>query len=167
MITIRTLLNRPEARAALGIWILIPTLFLFFALTLAVNPAAHLDRIRLGVAVLDDGVTTPEGQVSVGSQLAQGLGNNLGVEIVAFADAPAIREAVLSRDIAAGIVVPAGLTQHVLAGDPADLQIVRSDANDPFTNALTTNLVGQLGTCSTPARPASRAASQRVLLSSP
>jgi hypothetical protein len=63
------LLHRREARAGLAMWTFVPTLFLFFATTLAVDPAAHLDDLRLGAAIEDSGVSTPEGEVAIGPRL--------------------------------------------------------------------------------------------------
>jgi hypothetical protein len=41
---VRALIGRRETRAALAIWAALPTLFLFFNLTLAVDPSAHIDQ---------------------------------------------------------------------------------------------------------------------------
>lgn len=139
-----TLLARHEARAALAVWTLVPVLFLFFSFTLAVNPAASLDRLELGAAVLDTPVSTPQGDVAIGPRLVDGLEAQLGVETTTFDSEAALRDAVLARDVSAGIVIPAGATAGVMGGGPLELEIVRSDANDPFTNAFSANLAGQL-----------------------
>jgi uncharacterized phage infection (PIP) family protein YhgE len=143
-----------EARAAIGLWALIPTLFLFFAITLAVDPPTQLDKVRLGVAVLDAGVQTPQGQVSVGARLAAGLGEEVPVQVVQFATEAELREAVLGRDVSGGIVFPADMTRNLQGGQPVQLRVVKSDGNDPFTNTLLNNLSTQLGANLNAALPA-------------
>ena len=154
MSAFRALMAQREARAALAVWTLVPTVFLFFALTLAVDPTAHLDRIRLGVTSLDQGVVTPEGQVAIGPRLVEALHAQLGAEVVPYPTEGDLREAVLARDVAGAIVVPAGMTQDLQAGRPVEVRLIRSDANDVFTNALTTNLATQLASNINTALPA-------------
>jgi uncharacterized phage infection (PIP) family protein YhgE len=146
MNAIRTLLSRTEARAALAVWTLVPAVFLFFGVTLAVNPAEGVDQLELGVAVADEGVTTPQGQVAIGPRIAEGLEAQLGLEITTYGDEAALEDAVLAREVAAGIAVPAGTTERLMSGEPIHLTVVRSDANDPFTNQFTANLATQLQT---------------------
>jgi uncharacterized phage infection (PIP) family protein YhgE len=140
MSAFRALVGEREARAALAIWAIVPALFLFFALALAVDPSAHLDRLRIGVANLDAGLTTPQGQVSVGAQLSAGLGTQTHAEILPFASEAELRDAVTARDIVAGIVFPPGMTQSLKAGQAVQPAVVRMDANDAFTNSFTANL---------------------------
>lgn len=141
----RGLAGRFEARAALAVWLVVPTLFLFFNLTLAVDPSANLDKVSLGAAVLDPGVTTPQGQVAVGPKLVGALGQRLGVQVVPYPTEEALRNAVLAREVGGGIVVPEGATASLQAGQPLELRIVRSDADDQFTNAFTSGLATSLG----------------------
>jgi hypothetical protein len=154
MSTFRALIAQREARLAIAVWAVVPAVFLFFALTLAVDPTAHLDRIRLGVTVLDAGISTPQGDVAVGPRLIEGLQAQLGAEVIPYPAASAMRDAVLAHDVAAGIVVPAGMTQDLQSGQPVELKLVRIDSNDPFTNALATNLGSQLATSLNAALPA-------------
>lgn len=149
-----TLLSRREARAALAVWTLVPAVFLFFAMTLAVDPAANIDRLELGAAVLDMPVSTPQGEIAIGPRLVEGLGAQLGAEVTTLDSEPALRDAVLAREVVAGIVVPAGTTANVVAGGPIALEVVRSDANDPFSNAFSHNLAEQLATGLNAALPA-------------
>jgi hypothetical protein len=140
------LLHRREARAALAVWTIVPALFLFFATTLAVDPAAHLEDLRVGAAIEDGGVSTPEGEVAIGPRLVEGLETQLGIQLTTYATAADLREAIERREVAAGIVVPDGATQALISGEPIELGVIRTDANDPFTNAFTSNLAGQLAT---------------------
>jgi putative membrane protein len=140
----RALIHRREARAALAVLVGLPTLFLFFNLTLAVDPAANVDRLRLGAVVLDAGLTTPEGQVSVGPQLVGALQERLGAEVVTYPTAESLRDAVLRREVSGGLVVPADATARLRTGEGIELVVVRSDANDPFTNSFTASLAGSL-----------------------
>lgn len=149
-----TLLSRREARAALAVWTLVPAVFLFFAMTLAVDPAANLDRLEIGAAVLDAPVSTPQGDVAIGPRLVEGVGARLGADITTFDSERALRDAVLARDVVAGIVVPAGTTAGVMSGEPISLEVVRSDANDPFSNAFGHNLAEQLAAGLNAALPA-------------
>jgi hypothetical protein len=144
MSALTALLHQRHTRAAVAIWAIVPTVFLFFALTLAVNPTDNLDRLRVGVAVLDEGVVTPDGEVSIGPRLLEGIGGELGATAVPYPTEAALSEAILARDVNLGIVVPAGMTEAVLAGAPAELRIVRTDANDAFVNAFSANLPAQL-----------------------
>jgi hypothetical protein len=144
MEALKQLLHRREARAALAVWTIVPTLFLFFATTLAVDPAANLDELRLGAAIEDDGVSTPDGEVSIGPRLVEGFETQLGLEVTTYDAEAALREAIDAREVAVGIVVPDGATQALMAGGPIELGVIRTDANDPFTNAFTANLAGQL-----------------------
>jgi uncharacterized phage infection (PIP) family protein YhgE len=141
-----TLLSRREARAALAAWMLVPALFLFFNVTLAVDPAANLDRLEIGAVVADTPVATPQGEMAIGPRLLEGLGAQLGAEITTFETEADLRDAVLAREVIAGIVIPAGTTASALAGEGVELEVVRSEANDPFSNAFTANLAGQLST---------------------
>lgn len=150
---IHAFLIRREARAALAIWVIVPALFAFFALALAVDPTAHLDRVRLGVVELDAGVETPGGTVSIGRRVAEGLAQEVGVQVVPFATADDLRAAVLERDVAGGIVIPAGTTEAVLGGQPARLVVVRSDATDPFTAGFTASVVTRLSEAAAAAAP--------------
>ncbi len=146
MNTVKSLLHRREARTGLAAWTIVPALFLFFAVSLAVNPADNVGRLELGAAVMDSGVETPQGQVAVGPRLLEGLNAQLGLEITPFQDERELRRAVDAREVAGGIVVPAGTSERLLAGQPIELRVVRTDANDPFTNSFTANLAGQLAT---------------------
>jgi hypothetical protein len=147
MDALNALLHRREARAALAVWTIVPALFLFFATSLAVDPAAHLDELRLGAATEDAGTTTPDGQsVAIGPRLVEGLESQLGIGVATYDTEAALREAIEAREVAAGIVVPDGATQALMTGEPLELGVIRTDANDPFTNAFTTNLAGQLAT---------------------
>lgn len=154
MSALRALVAQREAIAALAVWALVPAVFLFFALTLAVDPSAHLDRLGLGVAVLDEGFSTPQGQVAIGPRLVEGLRGQLRAEVALYATEAELREAVQAHDVAAGIVVPDGMTQDLQAGRAAELRLVRSDANDPLTNAFITSLASQLSTSLNSALPA-------------
>src|SRR5215217_4328628 len=102
MSAFRALFARHEASAAFAVWALIPTLFLFFAITLAVDPTTQLAKVRLGVAVLDTGVQTPQGPMIVGARLAAGLGQQLPVQVVQFPTEQELRDAVLAHDVAGG-----------------------------------------------------------------
>jgi len=144
MDAIKQLLRQREARAALAVWIIVPALFLFFATSLAVDPAANLDELRLGAAIEDDGVSTPEGEVAIGPRLVEGLESQMGLQVTTYDTEAALREAIDEREVAAGIVVPDGSTQDLMTGGPIELGIIRTDANDPITNAFTANLAGQL-----------------------
>jgi putative membrane protein len=144
MNTVRALLVRRESRAALAVWVALPTIFLFFNLTLAVDPAAHVDQLSLGAVVLDAGVATPQGQVAVGPKLVGALGERLGVKVVAYPTENALRDAILARDVTGGIVVPDGMTADLQAGRPIELTVARSDANDQFSNGFTASLANSL-----------------------
>ena len=146
MQALKQLLHRPEARAALAVWTIVPALFLFFATTLAVDPAANLDQLRLGAAIEDRGVSTPAGEVAIGPRLVEGLESQMGLGVTTYDTEAALRDAISSREVAAGIVVRDGTTQALMAGGPIELGVIRTDANDPFTNAFTANLAGQLAT---------------------
>ena len=141
---IRALISRHEARAALAVLVGLPTLFLLFNLTLAVDPAASIDRLRFGAVVLDAGVTTPDGPASIGPQLVGGLQERLGAEVVTYPTADALRDAVLRREVGGGLVVPADATARLRTGAGVELTVVRSDANDPFTNSFTASLASSL-----------------------
>ncbi|HKZ92388.1 MAG TPA: hypothetical protein VJZ50_09630, partial [Candidatus Limnocylindrales bacterium] len=144
MNTFRALMGRREARAALVIWLVMPTIFLFFNLSLAVDPAAHMSQLRLGAVVLDDGVATPQGQRPVGPQLLGTLHERLGAEIVPYPSEAELRDGVLGRHVAGGIVIPAGMTALLQANQEVELTLVRSDANDQFSNSFTANLAPSL-----------------------
>ena len=146
MNTIKSLLRRRETRTGVAAWTIVPAVFLFFAVTMAVNPADNIDRLELGAAVMDRGVETAQGEMAIGPRLLEGLGTQLGLEITPFQDGRELRDAVDAREVAGGIVVPSGSTERLLAGQPIELQVVRTDANDPFTNAFTANLANQLAT---------------------
>ena len=154
MSALSALVHQRHSRMAVAIWAIVPTVFLFFAMTLAVDPTTHLDRLRIGVAVLDEGVATPNGHVSIGPLLLEGIGGRLGAEAVPFSTEAALRDAVLAHDVTVAIVVPAGLTQAVMTGEPAGLEVVRSDAGDAFGNAFSANLAGQLSAMLNAALPA-------------
>src|SRR5690242_12497881 len=131
MSAFRALFAQQEARVAFAVWALIPTLFLFFAITLAVDPSTQLSKVRLGVAVLDAGVVTPQGPVVMGSRLADRMRQELPVQIIPFQNQSDLCAAVLAHEVAGGIVLPANMTQNLMAKQPVQLQVVKSDANDP------------------------------------
>lgn len=174
MSAFRSLFAHHEARAALAVWVLLPTLFLFFMITLAVDPATQLSKVHLGVAVLDAGVDTPQGHIVLGARLAEGMHDQVPVQVVPFQSEGALRDAVLAHDVAGGIVLPQNISQNVLAHKPVQLSIVRSDANDPFTNAFMTNISTQIATNLNSALPqltaapgAQQAASQPLVTVAP
>jgi uncharacterized phage infection (PIP) family protein YhgE len=146
MAAIKALFSQREARLALGIWALIPTLFLFFAITLAVDPTTQLGKLPFGMAVLDIGADTPQGHISIGSRLVDGLRQQLPVEIVTFSDEGALREAVLNHKVAGGIIFPANMTRNLQTKQPVTLPVIKSEGNDPFSMAFTTNLQSQIVT---------------------
>jgi hypothetical protein len=145
MRTLRALAGRRETRVALVIWLALPTIFLFFNLLLAVDPSVHLSQLKLGAVVLDAGVTTPQGQVAVGPKLTGALEERLGVEMVPYPTEQALREAVLARTVGGGIVIPDGATAGLQGGQTVELRVVRSDADDQFTNSFTAGLATSLG----------------------
>ena len=146
MSAFHALFARREAKAALAVWALLPTLFLFFTILLAVDPSTKLDRVRLGVASLDAGVQTPQGTLAIGARLIEGMRQQAHFEIAQYPSEAALRDAVLTHDVSGGIVFPAGMTKDVQTKQPVAVRVVRSDANDPFTNAFITNLTGQIST---------------------
>src|SRR5262249_23146492 len=124
MSVFRALFAPRPAKAALVVWAGIPTLFLFFALTLAVDPTTQLAKVRLGVAVLDAGVQTPQGPLVIGSQLLAGLHQQLPVETVPYQTEAALRDAVFAHEVAGGIVFPPGMTSSLQAGQPVTLRVI-------------------------------------------
>jgi len=144
MSALRSILAQHEARIALVVWALIPTLFLFFAITLAVDPSTQLSKVRLGVVVLDAGVQTPQGAMSIGDKLVGGLHQQVPVEVVRFQSEPELRDAVLSRNVSGGIIFPENMTASLQAHKPVSLRIVRNDGNDQFTNTFMSNVSTQL-----------------------
>lgn len=154
MSTLRTLLSEREPRLGVVAWAAVPALFLFFALTLAVDPSANLDRIRFGAVVLDRGATTPQGQVAIGEQIGAGLRERLGVTFTRYADEATLGAAVLARDVDLGLVLPEDTTARLVAGQSVDLRVVRSDANDPFLNAFAANVANTISATLNAALPA-------------
>jgi hypothetical protein len=154
MSAIRSLFAQREARGALAVWALIPTLFLFFAVTLAVDPSTQINKVKLGVTVLDAGVQTPQGTMSIGAKLLSGLHGQVPVEVVQFQAESALKAAVLAREVSGGVVFPENMTSNLRAGQPVALRIVKNDGNDPFTNAFMTNISTQLATNLNAALPA-------------
>ena len=146
MSALRSLFAQREARMALAIWAIIPTIFLFFTITLAVDPSTQLNKLRLGVAVLDKGVQTPQGQAVIATQLLNGLHQQAPFEIVQFGTEAELRDAVLGRKVSGGIIFPANMTQDLQTKKPVQLQVAKSDGNDPFTNLFMTNTSTQLAT---------------------
>src|SRR3954467_8380893 len=146
MSAFHALFARREAKAALAVWALLPTLFLFFTILLAVDPSTKLDRVRLGVASLDAGVQTPQGTMAIGTRLIEGMRQQAHFEIAQYRSEAALRDAVLAHDVSGGIVFPPEMTKDVQTKQPVAVRVVRSDANDPFTNAFITNLTAQLST---------------------
>lgn len=144
MSAIRNLFTQHTTRGALAIWALIPTLFLFFAITLAVDPSTQVSKVKLGVAVLDADVQTPQGNVSIGATLVGGLHGQVPVQVVQFATEAELKEAVLARKVSGGVIFPEGMTQNLQSHQPIALRIVKNDGNDPFTNAFMTNISTQL-----------------------
>src|SRR5689334_8265534 len=107
MSAIHSVFAQREARMALAIWAIIPTIFLFFTITLAVDPSTQLSKVRVGVAILDKGVQTPNGNMVVGSQLVQGLHKQAPFQLIQFPTENELRNALLSRQIAGGLIFPA------------------------------------------------------------
>jgi hypothetical protein len=89
-------------------------------------------------------VTTPQGEVAIGPRLVEGLETQMGLQVSTYETDADLREAIDAREVAAGIVVPDGATQALMTGGPIELGVIRTDANDPFTNAFTANLAGEL-----------------------
>lgn len=154
MSILRSIFAQHEAKAALGVWALIPTIFLFFAITLAVDPSTQLGKVKLGVAVLDTGVQTPQGQVSIGSKLVGGLHEQVPVQVVQFTTEEALRNAVFAHEVSGGIVFPENMTQNLQTQQPVQMRVIKSDANDPFTSAFMTNISTQLSSNLNAALPA-------------
>jgi hypothetical protein len=154
MSAIRSLFAQREASGALAVWALIPTLFLFFAITLAVDPSTQINKVKLGVAVLDAGVQTPQGAMSIGAKLLSGLHGQVPVQVVQFQAESALKAAVLAREVSGGVVFPENMTGNLRAEQPVALRIVKNDGNDPFTNAFMTNISTQLATNLNAALPA-------------
>ncbi len=144
MSALRMLFAQREAKLAIAVWVIIPTLFLFFALTLAVDPSTQIDKVSIGITVLDAGVQTPQGTVSVGGQLAGGLHNQIPVQAVQYTTEADLRNAVLSRHVSGGIIFPENMTRDLQAHQPVQITIVKSDASDQFTGLFMTNIASQL-----------------------
>jgi uncharacterized phage infection (PIP) family protein YhgE len=144
MESLRLVLRQRPARAALAIWALLPTLFLFFGLTLAVDPTSQAAKVRVAFVNLDPGLQTPQGSLSAPARLIEGLRQQAPFQVVTLASEPELRAAVLAREVAVGFVFPEGFTAGLRAGQPVQLVVVRSEANDPATNALAANLAREI-----------------------
>lgn len=154
MSAIHSLFAQPEAKRALAVWAVMPTLFLFFAITLAVDPSTQVSKVKLGVAVLDVGIQTPQGTISIGTKLLSGLQGQVPVKVVPFQSESTLKAAVLGREVSGGVVFPENMTRNLQAGQPVALRIVKSDGNDQFTNTFMVNISTQLATNLNAAIPA-------------
>jgi hypothetical protein len=157
MATMVAMLRRRETWAALVLLAGLPTLFLFQPHA-RVGPGCPPRRGEPGCRRARRGRLHAPGAGVDRSKGADMLHQRLGV---ATSPSPnETRDAVLTRDVAAGLVVPAGATASLQAGHPVALGLVRSDAGDLFTNALTANLAGSLGPMLDAALPAALAGQQ-------
>jgi len=121
--------------------LLVVSAYLFFDLTGAADEAAHLDKVRVGVANLDRGLETPIGTVSLASLAVAEMDERAPFKVESRATAEELRDGVLARDVAIGFVFPEDFTANVLGGTPTEVRVFRSEANDAFTNAFTRTLV--------------------------
>jgi ABC-2 type transport system permease protein len=87
------------------------------------------DKEPLDVAVvnLDAGAQAPIGpigQVNVGEELVEALHDAGGIEPVAYEDARRAEHDVGAQDVAGAVILPAGLTTQLLAGERASIEVV-------------------------------------------
>jgi len=128
-------------RWALGLPPLIVTAFLFFNLTGASDGTAHLDKIKVAVTDLDRGIETPIGTISLASVAVAQFEEQAPFDIISSDSAEDLRDDVLGRRAALGFVFPEDFTEKVLGGEQAEVQVLRSEANDAFTNGVAMGLV--------------------------
>jgi len=123
--------------------LLVVSAYLLFNLTGAADEAAHLDKVRVGVADLDRGLETPIGTISLASLAVAEMDERADFQVVFAATAEELRDDVLARNVAVGFVFPEDFTANVLGGTPTEVGVFRSEANDAFTNAFSLTLVMQ------------------------
>jgi ABC-2 type transport system permease protein len=84
------------------------------------------DKEPLPVAVvnLDEGVTTPNGTVSLGDRIGALLGADPTIEVVPVATPEAARRQVAEVEVAGAVILPADLTQQALSGGSVPVQVV-------------------------------------------
>ena len=123
--------------------LLVVSAYLLFDLTGAADEAAHLDKVRVGVASLDRGLETPFGPISLADLAVGEMDERADFQVVFAATAEELRDDVLARDVAIGFVFPEDFTANVLGGTPTEVGVLRSEANDAFTNAFSRTLVMQ------------------------
>ena len=123
--------------------LLVVSAYLLFDLTGAADEAAHLDKVRVGVASLDHGLETPFGPISLADLAVGEMDERADFQVVFAATAEELRDDVLARDVAIGFVFPEDFTANVLGGTPTEVGVLRSEANDAFTNAFSRTLVMQ------------------------
>lgn len=84
------------------------------------------DKEPLEVTVVnqDRGAQGPIGSVSVGEELLRALENQAGIEAVASEDARQAEDDVRARDVGGAVIVPADLTERLLAGERPSIEVV-------------------------------------------
>ena len=123
--------------------LLVVTSFLFFDLTGAADEVAHLDKVVIGVTELDRGLETPFGTVSLASLAVSEMAERAPFQLVFPATEEELREDVLARRVSIGFVFPEDFSEKVLGQEPTEVRVIRSEANDAFTNAFSQALVMQ------------------------
>ena len=140
---LRQFANQRWTRFGVVAPLLVVTSFLFFDLTGATDEAAHLDKVVVGVAELDRGLETPFGSISLSSLAVSEMAERAPFQVVSSATEEELRADVLARDVAIGFVFPEDFSEKVLGREPTEVGVIRSEANDAFTNAFTQTLVMQ------------------------
>jgi ABC-2 type transport system permease protein len=82
------------------------------------------EPLPVAVVNLDRGADLPVGHVSLGAEIARALSADLAIAVHGASSPQAATERVRSTEVAGAVIIPADLTQRVLAGTPAPIRVV-------------------------------------------
>jgi hypothetical protein len=132
----------------------VAAVLLAFAISLIILPAvkAAPKEIPFGIVSLDQGVTTPQGQVVLGPQVAAGIKAQMEsafasmdpapLALVALADQAALDQGFEARDFYGALVLPKDFTAVKLAGGTPSLELILDQGQSPQVAAAVEKMLG-------------------------
>lgn len=129
----------------------IVAILITFAVSLVILPVIKGEAKELPISVvsLDQGMTTPQGDVNIGTQIASGITTKIeaamaakdpaALKLVAIDDQAKLDRAFENRDIYAAIVIPSDFTaQKLSGGNPEIMMIIDEGQSKAVATVLST-----------------------------
>lgn len=118
---------------------LLPALFLLIQVASAWDPYGNLNKLPVGLVVLDRGTTYANQRIELGAEVKKNLLDKKSFDFRVYPSEAAVREAVDKSEVYFAAVVPADFSEKALRGEganPSKLTLISAEGTSYFSNRL-------------------------------